>query len=208
MPAAARATVVDWRREFSPRTTRWRRTTAAGSRAARSSRSTSSVRPAPARPRCSNAPSAILRGELPLSVIEGDQATANDGERIRAAGAPAVQINTGTGCHLDADMVARGARRAEAAARLGGADRECRQSRLPGAVRSRRARQSRDLFGDRRRGQAAQISAHVPRRRSCLLNKIDLLPHLDFDLARARPTRARSIPKSRYCAFRRGPAKG
>ena len=41
-------------------------------------------------------------------MIEGDQATANDGERIRAAGAPAVQVNTGAGCHLEADMVARG----------------------------------------------------------------------------------------------------
>lgn len=40
-------------------------------------------------------------------VIEGDQATANDGKRIEAAGAPAVQINTGTGCHLEADMIAR-----------------------------------------------------------------------------------------------------
>jgi hydrogenase nickel incorporation protein HypB len=49
-----------------------------------------------------------LKSELPLFVLEGDQATANDGERIRAAGAPAVQINTGTGCHLEADMVARG----------------------------------------------------------------------------------------------------
>ncbi|TIV73716.1 MAG: hydrogenase nickel incorporation protein HypB, partial [Mesorhizobium sp.] len=34
-------------------------------------------------------------------------ATANDGERIRAAGAAAVQVNTGTGCHLEADMVAQ-----------------------------------------------------------------------------------------------------
>ncbi|MFZ2017849.1 MAG: GTP-binding protein [Methyloceanibacter sp.] len=49
-----------------------------------------------------------LRDELPLFVVEGDQATANDGERIRAAGAPVVQVNTGTGCHLEADMVARG----------------------------------------------------------------------------------------------------
>jgi len=49
-----------------------------------------------------------LRDEVPLFVLEGDQATANDGERIRAAGAPAVQVNTGTGCHLEADMVARG----------------------------------------------------------------------------------------------------
>lgn len=49
-----------------------------------------------------------LAGELPLCVIEGDQATANDGERIRGAGVPVVQVNTGTGCHLDAEMVARG----------------------------------------------------------------------------------------------------
>lgn len=48
-----------------------------------------------------------LAGELPLYVIEGDQATANDGERIRRAGAPVVQVNTGTGCHLDAAMVSR-----------------------------------------------------------------------------------------------------
>ena len=55
-----------------------------------------------------------LKDELSLSVLEGDQATANDAERIRAAGAPVVQINTGAGCHLEADMVARGVSRAEA----------------------------------------------------------------------------------------------
>jgi hydrogenase nickel incorporation protein HypB len=49
-----------------------------------------------------------LADDVPLFVIEGDQASANDGERIRGAGAPVVQINTGTGCHLDAEMVARG----------------------------------------------------------------------------------------------------
>lgn len=42
---------------------------------------------------------------LPVAVIEGDQQTALDAERIRAAGAPAIQINTGMGCHLDARMV-------------------------------------------------------------------------------------------------------
>lgn len=41
----------------------------------------------------------------PLAVIEGDQQTANDADRIRATGAPAIQINTGKGCHLDAHMV-------------------------------------------------------------------------------------------------------
>jgi hydrogenase nickel incorporation protein HypB len=46
-----------------------------------------------------------LHGTLPLAVIEGDQQTARDADRIRAAGAPALQINTGKGCHLDAAML-------------------------------------------------------------------------------------------------------
>jgi hydrogenase nickel incorporation protein HypB len=51
---------------------------------------------------------ADLHGEWPVCVLEGDQETTMDAERIRAAGARAVQVNTGAGCHLDADMVARG----------------------------------------------------------------------------------------------------
>ncbi len=51
-----------------------------------------------------------LGHELSISVIEGDQATDHDARRIRQAGARAVQINTGAGCHLDAEMVARGVR--------------------------------------------------------------------------------------------------
>lgn len=46
-----------------------------------------------------------LKDELPLAVIEGDQQTANDAERIRATGVPAIQVNTGKGCHLDGHMV-------------------------------------------------------------------------------------------------------
>jgi hydrogenase nickel incorporation protein HypB len=48
---------------------------------------------------------AELAGKLPVAVIEGDQQTSNDAERIRATGVPAIQINTGKGCHLDAHMV-------------------------------------------------------------------------------------------------------
>ena len=47
-----------------------------------------------------------LAGDVAISVIEGDQETARDAERIRATGARALQINTGSGCHLDADMLA------------------------------------------------------------------------------------------------------
>ncbi len=48
---------------------------------------------------------AELKDRLPIAVIEGDQQTSNDAERIRATGVNAVQVNTGRGCHLDAHMV-------------------------------------------------------------------------------------------------------
>jgi hydrogenase nickel incorporation protein HypB len=46
-----------------------------------------------------------LSGDFPMAVIEGDQQTSNDADRIRATGTKAVQVNTGKGCHLDAHMV-------------------------------------------------------------------------------------------------------
>ncbi len=52
-----------------------------------------------------------LLGTQPLAVIEGDQQTSQDAQRIRATGAPAIQINTGKGCHLDAHMVGQAVER-------------------------------------------------------------------------------------------------
>ena len=46
-----------------------------------------------------------LKGELEFAVVEGDQQTTNDADRIHATGTKVVQINTGKGCHLDAHMV-------------------------------------------------------------------------------------------------------
>jgi hydrogenase nickel incorporation protein HypB len=49
-----------------------------------------------------------LAATRPVGVVEGDQETRIDAEKIRSTGAPVVQINTGSGCHLDAAMLARG----------------------------------------------------------------------------------------------------
>jgi len=49
-----------------------------------------------------------LKDDLPINVVEGDQETVNDAQRIKNTGCRVVQINTGTGCHLEADMLARG----------------------------------------------------------------------------------------------------
>jgi hydrogenase nickel incorporation protein HypB len=46
-----------------------------------------------------------MKERFPICVVEGDQQTSNDAERIRATGVEALQLNTGKGCHLDAHMV-------------------------------------------------------------------------------------------------------
>jgi hydrogenase nickel incorporation protein HypB len=46
-----------------------------------------------------------LKGRKPVYVIEGDQQTSNDADRIAALDVPVFQVNTGTGCHLEASMI-------------------------------------------------------------------------------------------------------
>lgn len=126
-----------------------------------------------------------LAGRLPVSVIEGDQATTNDADRIRATGVPALQINTGKGCHLDAHMVGHaletlaptpdgllfienvGNLVCPAAFDLGEAQKVVVLSVTEGEDKPLKYP---DMF------HAADL---------LLLNKIDLLPYLDFDVQKA-----------------------
>jgi hydrogenase nickel incorporation protein HypB len=123
-----------------------------------------------------------LRPELPLAVIEGDQETSNDADRIRATGARAIQINTGKGCHLDAHQIGHaldslqpedasvlfienvGNLVCPAAFDLGEAHKIAILSITEGEDKPIKYP---DMF------HAADLM---------LLNKIDLLPYLDFDI--------------------------
>jgi hydrogenase nickel incorporation protein HypB len=126
-----------------------------------------------------------LGGRLPLAVIEGDQQTSQDAERIRATGAQAIQINTGKGCHLDARMVGHALEKLElpdagvlmienvgnlvcpAAFDLGEAHKVAILSVTEGEDKPIKYP---DMFA------AASL---------LLLNKCDLLPHLEFDVDQA-----------------------
>jgi hydrogenase nickel incorporation protein HypB len=126
-----------------------------------------------------------LAGELPLYVIEGDQATANDGERIRKAGAAVVQVNTGTGCHLDAAMVTRALSTLKPGLRTVVLIENVGNLVCPA------------LFDLGERAKAVIFSVtdgedkpvkypHIFRAAGLvILSKIDLLPNLDFALAEA-----------------------
>ena len=54
-----------------------------------------------------------IKDKITCAVIEGDQQTMNDAERIDATGAAVIQVNTGTGCHLDSEMINQGAKELE-----------------------------------------------------------------------------------------------
>jgi hydrogenase nickel incorporation protein HypB len=125
-----------------------------------------------------------LGGELALSVIEGDQQTLNDARRIQATGCRVVQINTGTGCHLDASMLARG---------LQQLDPPLNSTVLIENVGNLVCPALFDL-GERAKVVIVSVTEgedkpvkypHMFRASSVLiLNKIDLLPYVPFDVDR------------------------
>ena len=135
-----------------------------------------------------------LGARVPAAVIEGDQQTANDAERIRATGTPAVQINTGKGCHLDAHMIGHaldelplppgglllienvGNLVCPAAFDLG---EEVRVTLLSVTEGEDKPLKYPDIF------QSADL---------VLLTKVDLLPHLDVDIAAMERNIARINP--------------
>jgi len=127
-----------------------------------------------------------LRSRLPIGVIEGDQATFRDAERMRAAGCPVVQINTGSGCHLDATMVADALQQLAPPARSLVIIENVGNLVCPALF---------DL-GERRRAVLVSVTEgddkplkypHMFRASDLMiLTKIDLLPHVQFDVARCR----------------------
>lgn len=126
-----------------------------------------------------------LHAELKLYVIEGDQATAHDGERIRAAGAPAVQVNTGTGCHLEADMVARGL--SELQPVVGSVVMIENVGNLVCPSMFDLGERAKVVILSVTEGEDKPLKyPHMFRAAEIMiLNKIDLLPHLDFDVSQA-----------------------
>ena len=123
-----------------------------------------------------------LKSRLPVAVIEGDQQTSNDADRIRATGAPAIQINTGKGCHLDAHMVGHALEtlRPEAGAAL--FIENVGNLVCPAAFDLGEARRIVVLSVTEGEDKPLKYPDMFATADLMLLNKADLLPHLDFDV--------------------------
>ncbi|WKE64210.1 hydrogenase nickel incorporation protein HypB [Gallaecimonas kandeliae] len=132
-----------------------------------------------------------------MAVLEGDQQTQNDARRIHAAGGQALQINTGTGCHLDAEMIKAGL---DTLAPKPGSllfvenvgNLVC--PALFDLGETRRVAMMAVTDGEDKPEKYPHLFA------SCelvILNKCDLLPHLDFDLDKVKQGLDRLNPRTR-----------
>ena len=122
-----------------------------------------------------------LAGGPVISVVEGDQETALDASRIRAAGCPVVQVNTGSGCHLDAQMVARALRALDPPAGSVVVIENVGNLVCPALFDLGEA--ARVVLASVTEGADKPVKyPHMFRRADLVLvSKTDLLPYLDFD---------------------------
>jgi hydrogenase nickel incorporation protein HypB len=127
-----------------------------------------------------------LKKDVSFSVIEGDQQTMQDANRIDAVGSPVIQVNTGNGCHLDAEMINN------AVKELKPADNSALMIENVGNL------VCPSLFD---LGEAAKVviisvtegddkPLKYPTMFSvsniCIINKMDLAPHVDFDVEKCK----------------------
>jgi hydrogenase nickel incorporation protein HypB len=123
-----------------------------------------------------------LQADTPVAVIEGDQQTSHDADRIRATGARAVQVNTGKGCHLDAHMVghAMGGLGLDAGGLL--MIENVGNLVCPAAFDLGEAHKVAILSVTEGEDKPLKYPDMFHAADLMLLNKIDLLPHLEFDV--------------------------
>ncbi|WP_243375386.1 hydrogenase nickel incorporation protein HypB [Geotalea sp. SG265] len=137
---------------------------------------------------------ADLSGEMGLAVIEGDQQTDRDAVRIAATGASVVQINTGTGCHLDAHMVGHAAEQLD----LSGIDilfvENVGNLVCPATFDLGEHHKVVVLSVTEGEDKPLKYPGIFHAADIMLLNKIDLLPHLGFDVAQCREMAQRVNP--------------
>ena len=127
-----------------------------------------------------------LKTEINFYVIEGDQQTTNDADRIHATGAPAIQINTGNGCHLDSEMINSAIKELDIAS--GSVLMIENVGNLVCPSLFDLGETKRIVIVSTTEGEDKPLkypymfeSSHL-----CIINKIDLVPYLDIDVKKIK----------------------
>jgi hydrogenase nickel incorporation protein HypB len=127
-----------------------------------------------------------LKNEISFYIIEGDQQTMNDANRIHKTGVPVVQINTGEGCHLDADMINKAVKKLEPADHSFLMVENVGNLVCPALFDL--GESYRVVIMSVTEGDDKPIKYPYMFRTSdlCIINKTDLLPYVDFDMEKAK----------------------
>ncbi|MFN8257177.1 MAG: hydrogenase nickel incorporation protein HypB [Bacteroidales bacterium] len=134
----------------------------------------------------------------PVFVIEGDQQTSNDADRIKNTGTPVIQINTGTGCHLDAQMINHAFKQLEVKENsilfIENIGNLVCPSLFDLGEKFRVVMMSVTEGDDKpEKYPTAFLNAQV-----CIINKIDLLPYVDFSMEKAKKTALKVNPEIHF----------
>ncbi len=139
-----------------------------------------------------------MKGDRKLYIIEGDQQTTNDADRINAAGAPVIQVNTGNGCHLDAEMVNHAIK--ELKPEKGSilfienvGNLVCPS--LFDLGESKRVVIMSVTEGD---DKPLKYPTMFESSQLCIINKTDLLPYVDFDVEKSKEYAVRVNPNLEF----------
>jgi hydrogenase nickel incorporation protein HypB len=139
-----------------------------------------------------------LKNDLSFSVIEGDQQTMNDANRIDALKVPVIQINTGKGCHLESDMVY------DAVKQLDPKENSILMIENVGNL------VCPSMFDLGERNRVVIISTTEGEDKPlkypdmfdtsdiCIINKIDLMPYLNFDIEKLKTSALQVNPKLQF----------
>jgi hydrogenase nickel incorporation protein HypB len=139
-----------------------------------------------------------LKNEISVTVIEGDQQTLNDADRIAATGAPVIQVNTGKGCHLDAQMIRRACD--ELAPDEGSLMMIENVGNLVCPAMFDLGEDAKVVIISVTEGDDKPLKYPTMFAASdlCLINKIDLLPYVDFDVDKCEQAALAVNPKLEF----------
>ncbi len=128
----------------------------------------------------------LLQQRFPVAVIEGDQQTTNDADRIHALGVPVIQINTGSGCHLDALMVNRAVKELDMQDNSLLCIENVGNLVCPALFDLGEALKVVIISVTEGDDKPLKYPTMFHEADLCMLNKIDLLPYVEFDVAKCR----------------------
>ncbi len=127
-----------------------------------------------------------LKNEIKFYVIEGDQQTMNDANRISATGAPVVQINTGNGCHLDADMISKAVKKLDVTEKSVLVIENVGNLVCPSLFDLGESKRVVIISVTEGEDKPIKYPNMFMTSHLCIINKTDLLPYVDFNVGKTK----------------------